>query len=257
MPTVIEGDPGPGPFMCARCVSDEHLKRFIRENAVSRECDFCGRHNDSKPIAADAELVSRRQEPWLSGPIQPIPGLPDSASIVMVYPFKASYAIRGWAWWDCGIWVGPRHTNYGDGSICAFEPTDPTGIWRPGDPLLQLLHYWASWLGRHIYLTRLGRWPGPQSLHTAFERINEHRPHEMCGCGSGEQYAQCCHSKDVALPTAARQEEFSKFFPWPFRQPPKTYQDCMRLAMQPPVSAGQIRARQQLPRMLRTPYPVR
>lgn len=59
MAILIEDDPGPGPFMCARCVSDEHLKQFIRENAVSHECDFCGRHNDSKPIAADAELVGQ------------------------------------------------------------------------------------------------------------------------------------------------------------------------------------------------------
>jgi hypothetical protein len=209
-------------------------------------------------LAAYPQFKVRLAPPgvWLSGRIQPIPSLPDGASIVMVYPFEPSYTIRGWAWWDCGIWVGPRHTNYGDGSICAFEPTDRTGVWRAGDPLLQLLDYWASWLGRHIYLTRMGRWPGPQSLHTAFERLNEHRPGEMCGCGSSVRYEQCCRIKDTALSATVRKEEFRKVFPWPFRHPPITYQDCMRLAMQPPVSAEQIRARHQLRRMLRTPYSV-
>jgi hypothetical protein len=49
--------PGPGPFVCPKCISDSELKVWIRTNAVSRACTFCGRQR-KRPIAADAdELV--------------------------------------------------------------------------------------------------------------------------------------------------------------------------------------------------------
>ena len=42
--------------MCFRCVGDWDLKQFIRNNAVSRSCSFCGRTNRN-PIAALADAV--------------------------------------------------------------------------------------------------------------------------------------------------------------------------------------------------------
>jgi len=38
--------------VCDECVDEEALKEFIRDNAVSESCDFCGRESD-EPIACD------------------------------------------------------------------------------------------------------------------------------------------------------------------------------------------------------------
>jgi hypothetical protein len=193
---------------------------------------------------------------WLTGTIRPVPALEDNATIVLVYPFEPVYPIRCWAWWDVGIWVGPRHTNYGDGSVCAFEPADTTGVWRPGDPLLQLLDFVACWVGRHIYLKQTGRWPGPQSLHTAFERLTEHAAKELCGCGSRQLYEVCHRPHDTAISETERKTEFLRFCPHPFRNPPRTLSDCLGFAMQQPLSIGYLRARYDLSHMLRTPYSI-
>jgi hypothetical protein len=42
--------------VCRRCVGDGQLKAWVRENAESRECTFCGREGHG-PIAADADLL--------------------------------------------------------------------------------------------------------------------------------------------------------------------------------------------------------
>jgi hypothetical protein len=194
---------------------------------------------------------------WLNGTIRPVLGHKDSAAIVLVYPFDPIYPIRCWAWWDVGVWVGPRHTNYGDGSVCAFEPADTIGAWRPGDPLLQMLDYIACWIARHIFLKRIGRWPGPQSLHTALERLTDHAHDELCGCGSRELYDACHRPRDLAMSESERRIEFLRFCPHPFRHPPRTQEDCMQLAMQIPVSVGHMRARYELPCMLRTPFSIK
>jgi hypothetical protein len=194
---------------------------------------------------------------WLTGTIRPVPAQEDNAVVILVYPFEPFYPIHCWAWWDTGIWVGPRHTNYGDGSVCAFEPADTTGVWRGGDPLLQLLDYIACWIARHIFLKRRGRWPGPQSLHTAFERLTEHAPNELCGCGSPYLYEVCHRPSDTAMAETERIAEFLRFCPHPFRNPPRTKSDCLRIAMQRPISIGYARARYELPRMLRTPFSIR
>jgi hypothetical protein len=47
---------GSGPFVCRRCVGDDELKAWVRANAESRECTFCGRAG-SRAIAADADSL--------------------------------------------------------------------------------------------------------------------------------------------------------------------------------------------------------
>ena len=66
---------------------------------------------------------------WLLTLNRPILGLPDSAYVLTCLSLDPRLPLRGqgrtlasWAWWDLGVWIGPRHTNYGDGSICSFEP---------------------------------------------------------------------------------------------------------------------------------------
>jgi hypothetical protein len=48
---------GAGPFMCGRCSGHAELGAWIRSNAVSPECTFCGRMRQ-RNIAADAEELA-------------------------------------------------------------------------------------------------------------------------------------------------------------------------------------------------------
>lgn len=132
---------------------------------------------------------------WLPCCIQPVRGLHDEALLLTWYPQSPSTPPRSWAWWDSGIWIGPRHTNYPDGSICSFEPADWT--WLPGQSLVTLLDLNTLWIVRHLHLRYFGCWPGRQVLHTAFERLREQQPEELCGgCESGRRYLECCFARD-------------------------------------------------------------
>jgi hypothetical protein len=44
-------------FVCTKCVDDYALARFIRDNAVEKHCDYCGRTSKSKTIAAPIDDV--------------------------------------------------------------------------------------------------------------------------------------------------------------------------------------------------------
>lgn len=155
---------------------------------------------------------------WYSLIVKPIASLQEEALIVMLSPFDPLRRVNSWAWWFPGIWVGPRHTNYPDGSICSFEQTD--GTWRRGDSLVTLLDLHCVWLVRHLHLRHFGRWPGHQVLHTAYERIAENGVEEFCGCDSGRPYAACCHHGDLAVPPHVRYREFIRRFRTAKRRPP-------------------------------------
>lgn len=107
--------------------------------------------------------------------------------------------VRSWGFWGfpalSAAWIGPRHTNSPDGSVCAFDPID--GSWIFGDPLLDFLDLHSLWALRHLHLRVFGRWPGLQSSPFDFERRIECAADEICGCGrSGLSYAACCQAKD-------------------------------------------------------------
>lgn len=153
--------------------------------------------------------------------IQPIRGLPDSALLLTAWPRAYDRWPASWAWWSPGIWVGERHTNYPDGSVCAFEVSD--GTWRRGQSAVVFLDLQSVWLARHLHLKRLGRWPGRQILHTAHERVIEHRAGEFCGCDCGRLYEQCCHDGDVRLGAYGRLKDFRMRNPHRGpRRPPET-----------------------------------
>jgi hypothetical protein len=110
--------------------------------------------------------------------------------------------VRSWAFWGDPLaypeWIGPRHTNFPDGSICAFEPTDAT--WQFGGSLVKLVDLYTLWAMRHLYLREFGRWPGYQAVHFAGERILELRADEHCGCVNSEKlYGECCMPSDMAI----------------------------------------------------------
>lgn len=171
-------------------------------------------------VAGAYPRVSARptaQALWVTITIQPVQGLPDAAVVSTVYPLDPWRRVSSWAWWTAGVWLGPRHTNYPDGSICSFEVTD--GTWTRKDSLLGLLDLTAVWITRHLYLRYFGRWPGRQVLHTAFERLKEHRPEELCGCDSGAKYSDCCQARDLRQTPLDRYREFRRVFPATIRRP--------------------------------------
>ncbi len=131
-------------------------------------------------------------------------------------------AVRSWAFWGGRVpgysWIGPRHTNFPDGSICAFEPRD--GTWVYGDPLVQLLDLYSVWALRHLHCEAIGRWPGPQAIGHAYERLLELADEELCGCGSSVSYGACCKSSDLKRSRVADAVDFCCITEWSLRQPP-------------------------------------
>lgn len=158
---------------------------------------------------------------WLLTRVHPIPDLPDRPWLLTAYPLRPHDWPLAWAWWGPGDWIGPRHTNYdGRGTICSFEQSHLT--WRPGHPLLNLLDLHTGWIVRHMHLKYLDRWPGKQVYHTAYERLKEQRPGELCGgweCDSLVLYEHCCRPKDLQKSAFARELEFKSLIKNPLRRP--------------------------------------
>jgi hypothetical protein len=149
--------------------------------------------------------------------------------------------VRAWGFWcegGAGVrWIGPRHTNYPDGSICAFDGEDRT--WAFGDSLVTLADLYSVWAVRHLYLDHFGRWPGPQSSSHPYERLTEHRDDEHCSCGrSGRRYGECCQPADLQLNRCALAIDFLGWIEFSERTPP---QSVVRLALEqsnpPPLIA--------------------
>ncbi len=137
---------------------------------------------------------------WLTGVITPIRGLSSSATLCVFVPRLGHQPVKAWAWWDSGVLIGPRHTNFGDASICSFEPLD--GTWTRAYGFVGLLDLHVIWIVRHLHLRLLGKWPGNQMHHTAYERLHECQDEELCGCSSstGLTYKDCCKQKDLLIP---------------------------------------------------------
>ena len=137
---------------------------------------------------------------WLLTESVLLPRLWQKAVFLTGIPFSRTRIVRSWGFW-MGIplryptWIGPRHTNMPDGSICAFEPSDET--WSLGDSLLVLLDLYTLWALRQLHLQVFQRWPGRQVAHYVHERLTELKPTEYCGCGSDRHYINCCREKDL------------------------------------------------------------
>lgn len=139
--------------------------------------------------------------------------------------------VRAWAFWSAGVaggsWIGPRHTNFPDGSICAFEPSD--GTWLFGQSLVTLLDIYSVWALRHLHFEILGHWPGPQSVHLPYERIVEVSGKEHCPCGcSGRRYAECCQPADLKANRLAMAVNFVCQTAASLRSPPAVIKDFVK-----------------------------
>ena len=173
---------------------------------------------------------------WLLSKSSLLPALNNKVIFLTAIPFDQSKTVRSWAFWNVGaglIWIGPRHTNFPDGSICAFEPTDRT--WSVGDSLITLLDLYTLWALRHLYLDNFKRWPGYQAVHHPYERILELAEDEYCGCNGTERlYKECCQTKDLSIKQIANAINFYINFSGSLRTPPKKVVSFINNPQHPP-----------------------
>lgn len=153
------------------------------------------------------------------------------ATFLIALPCRPGLLPRAWGFWTSksgNRWIGPRHTNFQDGSVCAFAPED--NVWVEGGNITALIDLYSVWALRHLHLEFFGRWPGKQyallgadPLAQAYYRSRECRPDELCGCGSEtRRYAECCKPYDDKISFSRAATHFMNVFPGGFstRQPP-------------------------------------
>jgi hypothetical protein len=145
-------------------------------------------------------------------------------------------AVKAWGFWmDTPVqvrWIGPRHTNFPDGSVCAFDPAD--GTWVFGAPLVTLLDLYSVWALRHLHLDLFQHWPGLQSVLHPYERQLEFNPTESCGCGSGRSYESCCARPDRTRSVLPDAVSFAMQFRGGSREPPRDIAQAVLHAIEPP-----------------------
>lgn len=150
-------------------------------------------------LSYPATKVWRQEEGlWLFVESTLLPDLGRSAGFAIAIDSQNRH-VRAWGFWlGAGVassWIGPRHTNYPDGSICAFDDAD--GTWTFGDSLVTLVDMYSAWAVRQLYLEQFGQWPGPQSSSHPYERLLEFSDSDHCSCGTnGARYGECCKNVD-------------------------------------------------------------
>jgi hypothetical protein len=168
---------------------------------------------------------------WLLARSGVVAGLSREATFLIGLPFLRGLDPKAWGFWrEMGghRWIGPRHTNFDEGSICAFAPQD--NVWCGGGELTTLVDVYSVWALRHLHLEVFGRWPGKQYALTggdpraqAFYRLRECQDSELCGCGSATAtYARCCKPRDESYDFAESAKAFLREAPAGFsgRRPP-------------------------------------
>ena len=173
---------------------------------------------------------------WLTVESKLLEDLNRSATFLIFVPYSEGIPVRAWGFWSTAVsfdWIGPRHTNFPEGSICAFEPTDNT--WLPGGNLIPLIDLYSLWAVRHLHLEQFGFWPGDQYVVHPYERLTELKDHEKCGCGSSDlRYHECCKSSDMAQDRIELMRDFQSRYGIK-REPPRTVLSYIRTRKQFPL----------------------
>jgi len=138
---------------------------------------------------------------WLLVESSVLEGIDRWATFLVAIPYYPGGFPRAWGFWNLAggpKWIGPRHTNFPDGSICAFLPESGTWIQRGRlDLLIDLFTVWAL---RQLHLEEFKRWPGRQFSAHPYYSLAEFKPDEFCSCDNGETprlYGECCRPKHL------------------------------------------------------------
>jgi hypothetical protein len=166
---------------------------------------------------------------WIIVKSRPLGHAGPQVTFVIGYPHATEIEPKAWAFWKLGEFpkfVGPRHTNFPDASICAFGPDD----WERSDGVVALVDFYSTWLIRQLYFQNFGRWPGKQHGASPLYRRTEFLPEEWCGCGSGERYGGCHQVADALLSDEAAAAEHRKVMGSDYgpRRPPKSIMQFAR-----------------------------
>lgn len=177
---------------------------------------------------------------WLAIESSVLPGLEFAATFLVGLPFVPGAGPRGWGFWKgrrVTEWIGPRHTNFPDGSICAFGPDE--GVWVEGGSLASLVDFYSVWAARHLYLAEFNRWPGRQHAPGPYYRLVEFRTGELCSCGNGQTYFECCRARDLGHDLLTIKREFNAWangLEMTGRKPPTSILDFVRQTSAAPPS---------------------
>ena len=176
---------------------------------------------------------------WLLAESALLPGLERRAAFLVYLPDHHKLPIMSWGFWMVPgkliKWIGPRHTNFPDGSICAFNPKDRT--WVPGDDVTNLIDLYSNWAVCHLHLEKFGRWPGPQYAPHAYERRTEIQDEEHCGCENPKgRYKDCCKLSDYQADFVELMLDFMSKHPnCGERIPPKIIVEFIEKRETPPI----------------------
>ena len=162
---------------------------------------------------------------WLLTNSAVLNGLGKKATFLIAIPFDPRSKVRSWGFWSTVVgvsWIGPRHTNWPDGDICAYTPED--GSWAVGGNLVMLLDLYTLWALRQLHFEEFGRWPGYHSAPHPYERLTELRDDEFCGCENSHlRYQDCCKAADLAEDRAEIALDFCrKYLGGGSREPPQS-----------------------------------
>lgn len=191
--------------------------------AQARIVDLSDGYLEQQKQVADAypgsSLTPDRHGVWLTAESEILTELDRSALFVIALPSTDQIEPRGWAFWksDADVtWIGRRHTNMVDGSVCAFH-MKLDGAWQPGGDLRTLLDLYSVWALRHAHLEIFERWPGRQYAMPdeagrcdPYYRLIELRENELCSCGSDRRYGSCCRPHDLSLDFLAIKAQFDR-----------------------------------------------
>lgn len=176
---------------------------------------------------------------WLLAESALLTGLERRAAFLVYLPDHHKPPAMSWAFWIMPgkpmKWIGPRHTNFPDGSICAFHPKDRT--WVPGADVTNLIDLYSLWAVRHLHLEKLGRWPGSQYAPHAYERRTEFEDGEYCGCENPKgRYEDCCKTRDYQRNLVELMLDFmSKHEKCGERNPPEIIVEFINKRGKPPI----------------------
>ncbi|QIQ86449.1 hypothetical protein [Erythrobacter sp.] len=175
---------------------------------------------------------------WLAVDSAVLAGLDRKATFLIAVPFQHFQPIRAWAFWTTEVsrtWIGPRHTNAVDGSICAFNPSE--GTWKIGGDLVALIDQYTMWAFCQLHLEIIGWWPGRQTAEFVYERLTELKDNEWCGCRpDAGRYAECCKQSDLAADRFQAAIQFvGGFLKFKPRQPPVNVSRLIWRGGEPPA----------------------